>query len=211
MYKKFLKIVFVLSIIVLLVILSSTNEGAIQGAALRFLGSGDIYFFWYGFDLSSTLSSFKPLEFIIYLVSPLLGMLGVVGYEYPIGAIVMHEATNYPLSSFGPNAQLPVLLSMFFASYSYIVSGLFGIIFYLLRTRSYKLINKFGVFGFCFFIIFHFSALNVFTDLNYLVSLTVSSFLLIPIFLFLSIVLFYSSASLKSKDIYITTSSLDSH
>jgi hypothetical protein len=167
-------------------VLASTNEGMLDGVVLRLFASGDIFFFWYYFDLSSTLSSFHPTEFLTYLGAPFLGMLGVIPQEFPIGAVIMNEAVGYPLSSFGPNAQLPVLLHMYFADYSYLIGGLFGLAFLYIRRNSYRLIGNFGAGGFYFFVTLYLGAIALFIDVGYFISVMSAAIVIFLLVFFVS-------------------------
>lgn len=192
-FKKLLLIVLTLACGVTLLILNYTTEGATKGVILRLFASGDIYFFWYLFDLAPTLSKFRPFDFLLYLLSPLSGMLGIAKQEFPIGAVVMNEAVNYPLTSFGPNAQLPVLMRMYFSEYSFIASGLFGFIFLYLRTKSYRLIENLGPSGFYLFVVLYFGATTIFVDINYFMSLISASLLILILVYGISMIIVSSS------------------
>jgi hypothetical protein len=170
-YKRFMVYVVVASIVVMLVILGSTKEGALSGLVLRVFASGDIFFFWYLYDLPQSLSSFRPVEFLVYLASPLFGMFGLVQQEFPVGAVILNEAVGYPLSSFGPNAQLPVLARMYFGDFSYVAALAIGYLFFYIRRESYRLIRYGGVVGYFVFVIVYFGSVAIFIDISYFMSL----------------------------------------
>ncbi len=104
--KIFGKYAFVAALAYMAVVIVKTGvqTSATNSFVTRLVGSGDTFYFFYVYDLYH---NFKlgPLDFISHIINPLLGFLRLAPYEYPIGAYILYYAIDFPLSSFGPNAQ----------------------------------------------------------------------------------------------------------
>lgn len=182
--KKILILLFIVAIVlVFLVLFLSGLSGSIgvmnllfSSLGVRLLASGDLFFFWYEYGLNE---NYNPsFSFWGYISQPLLAMLGVTTHEYPLGAVIMNEATGYPLSSFGPNGQLPVVLDLALGPIKYLGAFFAGFSVFLLRYKSFYLIKKFGGGGAILFCILFFSATIIYTDIVLFFS-TLYSFLIL--------------------------------
>ncbi|MBL0641762.1 hypothetical protein JD502_02135 [Aeromonas veronii] len=169
--KKILMLLLMLAIgLVFLVLFLSGLSGngdvmnlLFTSLGVRFLASGDLFFFWYEYGLNE---NYNPsFSFFGYILQPLLAMLGLTTHEYPLGAVIMNEATGYPLSSFGPNGQLPVVLDLALGSIKYLGAFFAGLSVFLLRYKSFYLTKRFGGGGAILFCILFFSATNIYTDI----------------------------------------------
>lgn len=192
-----IKIAIVFSIAAMFLVLVLSGGDALKDLGIRLLASGDVYFFWYSNSADYLMQDFNPVGFLNYIINPLLAMFGVATYNFPLGAIIMNESTGYPLSNFGPNAQLPIVAGFYLFYIKYILAVLFGFLVSYLRVSSYRLLRKYGVLGLSFMVLLFFNATAIFVDINLFLSLMYSSFLIfMPIYILARIVVF----SVKKND-----------
>ncbi|MGL4458191.1 MAG: hypothetical protein ACRCUB_07320 [Plesiomonas shigelloides] len=195
--KKILMLLLVVAIgLVFLVLLLSglsKNSDVINflftSLGVRLLASGDIFFFWFKYGVNEI---YNPnFSFFGYILEPLLAMLGVTTHEYPLGAVIMHEATGYPLSSFGPNGQLPVVLDLAWGPIKYVGAFFSGCSVFLLRYKSYHLIKTFGGGGAILFCFVFFNVTFIYTDILYFFSVLYSFFILFaPVYIIFNVLSF---------------------
>ncbi len=79
----------------------------------RFWLSGDVYIYAYQTDALDSIRNNTPLNFFSYMLHPLTSLVGIRGYEKPLGSMLASEVYHTDLLT-GPNPQLPVLLDYFF-------------------------------------------------------------------------------------------------
>ncbi|MNG89384.1 hypothetical protein D3C79_482490 [compost metagenome] len=195
--KKLLILLFMLAIglVFLVLFLSGLSESSdvmnllFTSLGVRFLASGDFFFFWYEYGLNE---NYNPsFSFWGYILQPLLAMLGVTTHEYPLGAVIMNEATGYPLSSFGPNGQLPVVLDLAWGPIKYLGAFFAGFSVFLLRYKSFYLMKRTGGGGAILFCLVFFSATVIYTDIAYFFSMLYSFLLLFaPVYIIFNILSF---------------------
>ncbi|WP_393935306.1 MULTISPECIES: hypothetical protein [Aeromonas] len=195
--KKLLIMLFMLAIglVFLVLFLSGLSESSdvmnllFTSLGVRFLASGDFFFFWYEYGLNE---NYNPsFSFWGYILQPLLAMLGVTTHEYPLGAVIMNEATGYPLSSFGPNGQLPVVLDLAWGPIKYLGAFFAGFSVFLLRYKSFYLMKRTGGGGAILFCLVFFSATVIYTDIAYFFSMLYSFLLLFaPVYIIFNILSF---------------------
>ena len=178
-FRRIMFVFFGVALVLVAAVLAATPQGVLDGFALRLFASGDIFFFWYFYDLQNILSGWHPLDFIGYLISPVLGMVKLVEQDYPVGAYVLNEALGYPLSGFGPNAQLPVVLRMYFSDSYYLGGIFFGWLLCFIRSKGHFLMKKIGIVGFYFYVTLFFNATFIFVDINYYFSLIGASLVVV--------------------------------
>lgn len=75
--------------------------------------SGDVYIFAYQRDALITVHSNYPVSFLSYVMHPITSLVGVRGYDKPLGAMLASEVMRDDVLT-GPNPQLPVVLDYFF-------------------------------------------------------------------------------------------------
>jgi hypothetical protein len=170
----FSAVVFVLVAAIFAVIVSIltpySSGNPLISLAMRFLASGDVFFFYYGFDISNEFEV-QWSDFLAYIFDPLLAFLGAAEHSYPLGAYVLHYSTGWPLGSFGPNAQLPVLLNVYFGSlFSAVLALAFGLFVGFLRMKMFVTLMKVKFVGPFFALFLWASSASVLTDLNFFVS-----------------------------------------
>jgi hypothetical protein len=93
--------------------------GGSQGLGLlvinRLWMSGDVYIYAYQKDALAAVQSNYPVSFLSYMLHPITSLVGIRGYDKPLGAMLASEVTRSDVLT-GPNPQLPVLLDYFFAN-----------------------------------------------------------------------------------------------
>lgn len=83
--------------------------------------SGDVYIFAYQKEGLTSVHANYPVSFAAYVLHPLTSLVGIRGYEKPLGSMLASEVMRDDVLT-GPNPQLPVVLDFFFsADYSVIV------------------------------------------------------------------------------------------
>lgn len=196
-YKKFFRysiIFLVLAFMLLFTVVLLTPYSASQpffSIFLRFMASGDTFFFYYGYALSDNFRQLFISDFFSYLLQPLLGMLSISNQEFPLGAYILHYATGWPLTTFGPNAQLPVVADIFFKQYfSPFFMFFMGIIVGVLRVFLALFLSKVKHVGVFLFVLVWFSSLGVLFDINFAVSkMYAATILFFPILVYLYLLL----------------------
>lgn len=129
------------------------GDGAILILLHRIIMSGDIYqlSFVTG-DYSMLQGYYDPFR---YLLHPFSAIVGIRGYDYPLGAEILSTA-RIPVSGTGPNPQLPILSLVLFNSissiFAFVVFTAFLLIFfvwfaaYFLNSRKFHLFFRIYVF-----------------------------------------------------------------
>jgi hypothetical protein len=106
--KKYLPIIsFVLLFTVGAVMFwQGTNFGAaVESISNRLFASGDI--FYYAFIHNDYKTLFGEYNFWAYIFHPFTSLVGVRGYEWPIGSL-LYAQPGIEIKGFGPNPQLPM-------------------------------------------------------------------------------------------------------
>jgi hypothetical protein len=192
-----IKIACIFSIFAMFLVLALSGGDVLKSLAIRLVASGDVYFFWYSNSAYDVMQNFDLSGFVSYVFNPLLAMLGIVAPDFPLGAIIMNESTGFPLSSFGPNAQLPIVMGFYLYYIKYLLALFFGFFMAIVRVSSYKLLSKYGVFGLSLMVLLFFNATSIFVDMNLFLSLLYSAFLIfMPIYLLSRLIVF----SVKKND-----------
>jgi hypothetical protein len=75
--------------------------------------SGDVYILAYQRDSLDALRGNYPVSFLGYIMHPVTSLVGVRGYEKPLGSMLASEVMHDDVLT-GPNPQLPVVLDYFF-------------------------------------------------------------------------------------------------
>jgi len=164
---------------------------------IRMIAFGDAFYFWYQYDLDNKLESINLLS---YLLSPLLSMFKIIDQEYPLGSQLVSAVTGEDLVSFGPNGQLPIVLSLVSPYTKYVISLMFGFIFFYIRNNIFIFIKKFGLFGMLVFISVFLNLTNIYTDVLALFSMFYSSIIIFsPIYLVMAFLKFCSRVNISSK------------
>ncbi len=164
-------------------------EAAFTALGIRLLASGDLFYFWYEFNLENTYT--PNFNLTNYVFQPLFSMLGITSHEYPLGAIIMNEATGYPITSFGPNAQLPVVMALAWGPLKYLGAFFAGTSLFLLRYKSFYFMRKFGSGGAILFSLVFFYVSSIYTDVNYFLSMLYSFLILFaPLYIIFNFLIF---------------------
>ena len=79
--------------------------------------SGDVYIFAYQRDTLASTHADYPVSFASYVLHPLTSLVGLRGYDKPLGSMLASEVMHDDLLT-GPNPQLPVVLDFFFDNYA---------------------------------------------------------------------------------------------
>jgi hypothetical protein len=75
--------------------------------------SGDVYVLAYEQGALDAVRGYYHPTFLRYIFHPITDLVGIRGYEYPLGAMLASQVANTTVLT-GPNPQLPVLLDFFF-------------------------------------------------------------------------------------------------
>lgn len=89
--------------------------------AVRLWLSGDVYIYAYQLDALSFIRGHYPVTFLSYVFHPITSLVGVRGYEKPLGSMIASYITRSDVLT-GPNPQLPILLDFFFPN-EWLLSG----------------------------------------------------------------------------------------
>ena len=81
--------------------------------AYRLWLSGDVYVLAYEQGALDAVRQYYHPTFFRYVFHPITDLVGIRGYEYPLGAMLASQVADAPRLT-GPNPQLPVLLDFFF-------------------------------------------------------------------------------------------------
>lgn len=184
---------FLLMAISYMVLVSFLTTGDVRNVpeqiAIRSLASGDVFFFYYYFPIAENFSGVSLLDYFSYISKPILAILRLAETEYPLGAILLNLATNWPLGSFGPNAQFPVVADIYFGPmFSWVYAFVLGSLVAFLRVGLPRYLSKNGTLGVLAYFFFFFSAAIIPVDFIYFLQTTFMFVLLVlPIWLFLAI------------------------
>jgi len=177
-----------------MIVVSFLTVGDMQGVAehigIRFIASGDVFFFYYHFPLAKYFAGVTPLDYFSYILKPILATLRLAETQYPLGAILMNIATGWPLGSFGPNAQFPVVADIYFGPmFFWVYAFVLGSLVAFLRVGLPRYLSKNGSFGALTYFFFFFSAAIIPTDFILFLQQTFMFFLLVLPIWFLSAIL----------------------
>lgn len=180
--------------VVLYIVSNQTGlDQILQLLMIRMIAFGDAFFFWYQYGLEEKI---EPINLLFYLLSPLLAMFRIIEQEYPLGSRLVSAVTGEDLVSFGPNGQLPIVLSLVSPYFKYVLSLMFGFIFFYIRNNTYILIKLLGLFGVLIFTAVFFNLTYIYTDVLLLLSKVYSSFIIF-VFIYLSMLFLKFSSSIK--------------
>lgn len=97
-------ILSIFSIFILQIVWAGSSN--IYGPLIRFLAAGDVYeYAFVGGDYRDLLEFYNPVR---YLLHPFTSVIGIRGYEYPLGSMLV-GTTGLPIGATGPNSQLLLL------------------------------------------------------------------------------------------------------
>jgi hypothetical protein len=91
----------------------SSSGGVLSLIMNRLWLSGDVYIYAYQMDALSYIRGIYPVTFLSYVFHPITSLVGIRGYEKPLGSMIASQVTGSDVLT-GPNPQLPVLLDFFF-------------------------------------------------------------------------------------------------
>jgi hypothetical protein len=117
-------------------------EVAIYYFISRLFAAGDVYY--YSFIRGDYTDLFGKFNFFSYIFHPFTAMVGIRGYDYPIGSYLFSFQTG-ELSVYGPNPSLPILLLVLLKGnviLCIITSFIFGNLVSLFRYISYRILNR---------------------------------------------------------------------
>lgn len=160
-FKKYLPLVAVVVTFTLGAIMFWQNVdlgGALERLFNRFFASGDI--FYYSFVYNNYQNLFGEYNFWAYLFHPFTSLVGIRGYEWPIGSL-LYAQPGMEIQGFGPNPQLP-MTALILLQGNFWLSALFcGVMAALmvvarqfalgvLERRSLPTVLRTSVFAICF-------------------------------------------------------------
>lgn len=160
------------------------DSSALLDLGMRFIASGDTYFFYYRYDLQDSFIVDRNIVSLLYFwLSPILSQFRLVEPQFPLGSYLLHYATGYPLGSFGPNAQLPVVLGVYTNP---ILGGgvafIIGAIASFLRFGIIKLIGRLKSLGVMLWIMGYSVGMGIFVDTgNFILTIFMMFFYVLPI------------------------------
>jgi hypothetical protein len=106
--------------------------------------SGDVYVLAYEQGALDAVRAYYHPTFLRYVLHPITDLVGIRGYEYPLGAMLASQVSGTTVLT-GPNPQLPVLLDFFFPHSPVVialVAFMFGFAVLGIRGLGLKLSNS---------------------------------------------------------------------
>lgn len=108
---KYILLLGILFVSPITLIMFWRGEGFYEASILlldRLFSSGDIYY--YSFVAGDYTKLFGEYNFLSYLLHPFISIIGIRGYEWPIGSELFAMANNQAeVLGYGPNPHLPIL------------------------------------------------------------------------------------------------------
>jgi hypothetical protein len=111
----------------------------------RIFATGDLYY--YSLVKGDFHRLFHQYNFFSYLFHPFTAIIGIRGYEWPIGSAIIGTA-GFPITGYGPNPHLPILLLVLLDGRIWLaalVSIVFGVAVGLARVGGLRLLAKGGI------------------------------------------------------------------
>ncbi|UOD35676.1 oligosaccharide repeat unit polymerase [Deferribacteraceae bacterium V6Fe1] len=99
--------IFIVSAVVVKIFWGSTIKQAFMGVVDRIVSAGDIYY--YAFISGDYTKLFGQYNLLYYILHPFTSIIGIRGYEWPIGALIKSTA-GLEVNGTGPNPHLPILV-----------------------------------------------------------------------------------------------------
>ena len=147
---------------------SNETEGAWLHLVTRFIASGDTFFFYYKYNLSERFHNIGLVPLISFLLTPIGTIFRLTQPDFPLGSYLLHYGTGYPLGSFGPNAQLPVVTNAYLGELGvFWYPGLIGAIVAFLRVGLVRYLSALGSLGVILYLYTFASAFGLYIDINY--------------------------------------------
>jgi hypothetical protein len=106
--------------------------------ASRIWMSGDVYIYAYQRNALELIRDSYDVSFLAYIFHPITSLVGIRGYEKPLGSMLMSEAIRQNVLT-GPNPQLPVLLDFFFPGQfcaSILIAFVIGLLVMAIRVAA---------------------------------------------------------------------------
>jgi hypothetical protein len=120
--RSFLFFIFIASAVLVKIFWGATTQVALMDILNRILASGDIYYL--SFIIGDYTQLFGEYNLIYYILHPFTSIIGIRGYEFPIGALILSTAGREVVGT-GPNPHLPIL-SLILAKGVYLFSLFFS-------------------------------------------------------------------------------------
>jgi hypothetical protein len=163
----------------------------LDGLVIRFLASGESFYYYYKFNLIQRMSS-PPLDYFTDALNPFFSLLKLSEYKEALGSKLITEGIGLDVGKFGTNPNYQVEGAIYFGAVgSFLYSFLIG--YSLTRVRKFLLEksienpNQLNLVIYCL-ISSHFTSLPIDSTLLYV---TVYSIIVVamPIFIIISVVL----------------------
>jgi hypothetical protein len=149
----------------------------------RVIGYGDIAVWYFPTNLYQTFTK-SPPDYLMHMLSDLLGLLRIVPYQQPLGAQLVSEATGLANEgNVGPNAQVYFVGAIYFGAFLGILySFLIGCLIGFLRRVILLSFNKTN-FDMLAFILANIVIYSLPVDFSYTLTLTYAYFpVIVPVF-----------------------------
>jgi len=203
-YDKFIYITYVAfaSAVAYLILIAFLTTGSsydiLSHIIVRFVASGDVFLYYYKYNLSDYYVNHGLKDFLLYIINPVASILRVAEPDFPMGAEILHYATGWAITSFGPNAQFPVIGDIFFGpAFSWLYSLTLGMLTGYLRIGSVKYLMRFGSYGTVLYLFLWSTSITIPGDLILFIQLTFMFILFsIPVYICTHIV---ASLSISRK------------
>ncbi|MEO8253411.1 MAG: hypothetical protein ABI554_03410 [Flavobacterium sp.] len=152
-----------ISFMFLIILLSGVETSSGDSLITRLVASGDIFYFFYVFDIESSFN-YTVLEYIPHFFNPLLGMFRLAEYEFGIGVYTLYYSIGLPMDAdavFGPNAQYPIEGLVYFGKYGAPIYAF--VVGSIISTVRVGWLSKIGAYPNCFILMIYvvFSSLIV--------------------------------------------------
>lgn len=191
-YKKLINIAYVMFVFAVcyLILIAFFESGSLDEVVfhiiIRFIASGDVFFFYYKYNLTDYYINYNLIDYAKYVINPIASVLKLDNYDFPLGAEILHLATGWPLSAFGPNAQFPVIGDIFFGPFfSWLYSMILGLVVGYLRIGSISILSRCGAFGSTLYLYLWSFSISLALDLTLFIQCTFMFFLFAtPIYFF---------------------------
>jgi hypothetical protein len=183
--RSYLFFIFITSAVLVKIFWGATTQEALMDILDRILASGDIYYF--SFIIGDYTQLFGEYNLISYILHPFTSIIGIRGYEFPIGALILSTA-GLEVVGVGPNPHLPIvslILSNGVYLFSLFFSFLVGCFVCISRIVAINFIAKRKIppyWRIAFFSVFFDSVSSLYADIGYFEFVLIGTFVVTVIF-----------------------------
>jgi hypothetical protein len=183
--RLYLVFIFIASAVIVKIFWGATTQEALMGIIDRILASGDIFYF--SFVIGDYTKLFGEYNLIYYIFHPFTSLIGMKGYEFPVGSLILSTAGREIVGT-GPNPHLPILsliLTNGVYSYSLFFSFLLGCLVCFSKIVAINFIANRKIppyWRIAFFSVFFDSVSSLYIDIGYFEFVLIGTFVVTVIF-----------------------------